>query len=561
MTRITRRRALTTALLAGAAACSPSPKKTPYSAATDGAEGPFRHGVASGDPGARSIVLWTRATTDGAAPVPLAFEIAADRGFSEILREGEAIAAPAADFTAKALVDGLDPGRIYYYRFRAGEAVSPIGRTRTLPEGQLDRAAFAIVSCSNYPFGYFNVYDLIARRDDLDAVIHLGDYIYENGVDGYGGDVGAALGRNHEPDHEIVTLADYRRRHAQYKADPASRAMHAAHPLIAIWDDHESANDSWLGGARNHDPATEGDWAARKRAAMQAYYEWMPIREPAPGRPREAIFRAFSYGDLLTVAALETRLMARAKQFAYSEVTPTLKTREDIDRFRNETLWDPSRAMLGAAQEEFIGETLKASVEAGPAWRVIANQVLMGHVLAPDLTPHVTEAEIVAAEKDWSEARAFVAFSKMNLPMNLDCWDGYPAAREKFYDRVKGAGADGVLVLTGDYHTWWANDLAARDGTPMGVELAVHSVTSPSPFRKDAMGGRGAKYAALVNRENKAVRYLSGEDHGYIALEIGRTEAKAHFMAVDTIERPDYNAFEKAVFTIRNREGVAFARS
>jgi phosphodiesterase/alkaline phosphatase D-like protein len=474
--------------------------------------------------------------------------------------KGEAVAAPDADWTVKVLLSGLNPGTVYYYRFRAGDAYSPVGRTKTLPTGALEKAVFAVVSCTNYPFGYFNVYDQVARRDDLDAVLHLGDYIYEYGPDSYGGRMGEKLGRPHDPPHEIVTLDDYRRRHAQYKADPSSRAMHAAHPMIAIWDDHETSNDSWKGGAENHDPATEGEWAARKRAALQAYYEWMPVREPEPGREREALFRSFSYGDLLTIAAIETRLMARAKPFEYDEIVPTLKTPEDIARFRDETLLDPSREMLGAAQEQFLADTLAASVMAGQPWRLLANQVIMANVIAPDLNPHVTEEDIVELEREWSQARAFVAFSALGLPINMDAWDGYAAAREKFYELARDAGAKGLLVVTGDTHTWWANDLVARDGAHMGVELGVHSVTSPSPYRKEFLGGKGAEYAQLTNKENKSVRYLSGEHHGYIALEIGRSAAKARFMAVDTIEGPSYNAFEKATISIKkSKDGAKFA--
>ncbi|MEQ8179570.1 MAG: alkaline phosphatase D family protein [Amphiplicatus sp.] len=563
MSFITRRRALQTALLGGAAACSTAPTMTPYSAITDAPEGIFRHGVASGDPDATSVVIWTRLHHEmlSSAPAELTarWQVAVDPEFSTIVAEGEKSTTAAYDWTVKIVAGNLAPGGRYYYRFETGGVHSPVGRTKTLPEGRLDAARFAVVSCSNYPFGYFNVYDQIARRDDIDAVIHLGDYLYEYGREGYGGQIGAKLGREHEPAHEILTLADYRRRHAQYKADPASLAMHAAHPMIAIWDDHETANNTYDGGAQNHDPATEGDWNARLRAALQAYYEWMPVRDPAPGAPLEGLFRAYSYGDLLTVAAIETRLMARAKQFEYDEIVPTLKTPEDIARFRDEILWDPSREMLGQTQLDFLDRTLRQSVDSGQPWRLIANQIIMANVIAPDLTPHVSEEDIAELEKQWDQARAFVQFSALGLPVNLDAWDGYPAARERFYDTTKAAGAEGLIVVTGDTHTWWANDLASRDGTPMGVELGVNSVTSPSPYRKDFLGGKGAEYAMLTAKENKYVRYLSGEHHGYIDLEIRKDGATGRFMAVDTVEAPDYNAYEKAAFDIKKSgKRVAF---
>jgi len=554
--KITRRAALASGVALGAASCASTPKMTPYVAASDEASGVFLHGVASGDPAATSVVIWTRITPpDAGARALVGWEVASDEGLSAIGAEGEAATGAARDWTVKALAEGLNPGETYYYRFLFGSAASPAGRTRTLPDGAVDKARFAVISCSNYPFGYFNVYDLISRQDDLDAVIHLGDYIYEYGRDGYGGDAGRALGREHEPAHEILTLADYRRRHAQYKADPSSRAMHARHPMIAIWDDHETSNNSWKGGAQNHQPETEGDWETRRRAALQAYYEWMPVREPE--MTPEAFFRSFSFGDLLTVAALETRLMARAKDFEYADVIPTLKTPEDVETFRTKILWDETREMMGAAQLDYFDRVWRNSVAAGQPWRLVANQVIMGKVTAPDLTKHVTEEDIAALEAQWDQARAFIQMSSLGLPSNFDAWDGYPAARERFYDMVRGAGGGGMIVVTGDTHTWWANDLVDKNGAQMGVELGTHSVTSPSPYDKSFLGGKGADYALLTNRDNKDVRFLSGEYHGFIDLTVTRDGARGEFRAVDTIESRDYNAFVHAAFDIAQKDGAA----
>ncbi|MEM9170253.1 MAG: alkaline phosphatase D family protein [Pseudomonadota bacterium] len=554
---VTRRTAIAAGL--SLSACGGPSEETSYASPTGPAGGAFAHGVASGDPHTDSVVLWTR-VSGREGPAAVSWEVARDPSFSDVVAAGDAVAAPAADWTVKAVPTGLEAGREYFYRFRAGSETSPAGRTKTLPSGSVERARFAVVSCSNYPFGYFNVYHMIAERGGYDAVIHLGDYIYEYGPTGYGGDVGEKLGRPHAPAREIVSLEDYRHRHAQYKADPASQAMHASAPFIAIWDDHETSNNSWKDGAQNHQPAAEGDWAARRRAALQAYYEWMPVRDPSPGEPREALFRAYSFGDLLTLTALETRLMARARQFEYDEVVPTLNTPADVERFRNEVLTDASREMLGAAQANFIARAMAQSVEAGQPWRLVANQIIMAEVIAPDLSPHVTEEDLQALEREWDQARAFVEFSKLRLPTNLDAWDGYPAARERFYDVVRQAGGGGLLVVTGDTHTWWANDLTARDGTKMGVEFGVNSITSPSPYRREFLGGKGAEYALLTNRENKTVRYLSGESHGFIDLEVERDAARARFMAVDTIERPDYVGFEKARFTVkRGADAPTFA--
>lgn len=557
MSMVTRRAAIAATLLGGAAACAPKPpKKTQYVSASASADAVFGWGVASGDPGPDSIVLWTRVAPTAEGPASIAWEIAEDEAFSVIAASGVVDTGADRDFTVKALAEGLKPGARYFYRFRAGDAVSPTGRTRTVPQGAVAAARFAIVSCSNYPFGFFNVYDQIARRDDFDAVLHLGDYIYEYGADGYGAAEGAALGRRHSPAREALTLGDYRERHAQYKADPASRAMHAAHPLIAIWDDHEVANDSWSGGAENHDAGSEGDWQDRKRAALQSYYEWMPVREPT-GAGREALLRSFSYGDLLTLISLETRLMARSRPIQYDEVVPMLTSPEAVEKFRAETLWDPAREMMGKTQLDFVSAALKRSVDAGQIWRLFANQVIMAAVTAPDLTPHLNDAELAELEAQWDQARAFVQFSALGLPTNLDAWDGYPAARERLYAAMRDAGADGAIVLTGDTHTWWANDLVDRSGARTGVEIGVHSVTSPSPYNKSFLGGKGAEYALLTCRENKSVRYLNGEDHGYIDLLVERSGAVARFMAVDTIESETYNAFEKAAFSIVAPKGSA----
>ncbi len=554
--KITRRAALASGLAVGAASCASSPKMTPYVSASEAATGIFAHGVASGDPAATSVVIWTRIAPPAEGSRALVnWEIASDESFTEIVAKGDAPTGMHRDWTVKALATGLAPGSTYYYRFTIGDASSPTGRTKTLPEGAIEQARFAVISCSNYPFGFFNVYDLISRQDDLDAVVHLGDYIYEYSREGYGGETGAALGRDHEPPNECITLDDYRRRHAQYKADPASQAMHAKNPLIAIWDDHETSNNSWKDGAQNHDPETEGDWEARRRAALQAYYEWLPVREPemAP----EAFFRSFSYGDLLTIAALETRLMARARQFEYTEIIPTLKTAEDIETFKTQILWDETREMLGAAQLDYFDRVWRNSVAAGQPWRLVANQIIMAKMAAPDLTEYVTEEDIISLEQQWDQARAFVESSALGLPVNLDAWDGYPAARERFYDMVNEAGGGGMIVVTGDTHTWWANDLTDKSGKQMGVELGTHSVTSPSPYRTEFLGGKGAEYALLTNRENEDIRFLSGDYHGFIDLTITREAATAAFRAVDTIESRNYNAFVHASFEIARTDGGA----
>ena len=560
--KFTRRDALASGLFASAASCARSTPVASFAARTDPIGGLFAHGVASGDPAHNSVVLWTRVTVDTPlATIEVEWETSNDERFAQINARGKFETGPARDWTVKILLEDLQPDETVFYRFRVNNVTSIIGRARTLPEGAVETARFAAISCSNFPFGYFNVYDLIARQDDLNAVIHLGDYIYEYSTDGYGGDTGTQLGRNHSPTHEINTLDDYRTRHGQYKSDPSAQMMHAMHPMIAIWDDHETANDSWRDGAENHDN-TEGTWNARRRAALQAYYEWMPIRDPLPGKLSESLFRSYSFGDLLTITAIETRLMARAKQFQYSEILPKLNSKTDVDEFLNTTLWDTSREILGTEQLAFIKNAFQKSVADKQPWRVVANQITMARVTAPDLNPHVTEEEIEELQADWDQGRAFVETSALGLPSNFDAWDGYPAAREKFYDTVRDTGSDGMIVITGDTHTWWANDLIARNGDHMGVELGTHSVTSPSPYAKSFLNGRGAEYALLTNQLNSDVRYLNGENHGFIDLTITKKRARALFVGVDTIESPRYSASTKVAFDIKKtKRGVTFSNA
>jgi alkaline phosphatase D len=310
-------------------------------------ESEFQHGVASGDPLSDRVILWTRVTLSPEALANLAeadaqvrknpalaahvqalknivlrWEVALDAQFRRKVRAGVTTASPERDYTAKVDVDGLRPGTTYYYRFIGRDMVSPTGRTRTLPPllaGATPAVKLAVFSCSNYPAGYFNVYGEAAKIDDLDAAIHLGDYIYEYSRTGYASERAAELGRLSEPETEIVTLDQYRRRHAQYRTDADLQALCAKVPLIAVWDDHESANDAWRDGAENHQPATEGVWQARRAAAIRAYYEWLPIREVQPGRP-ERIFRSFDFGTLLSLHMLDTRLIGRDQQLSFDIV-------------------------------------------------------------------------------------------------------------------------------------------------------------------------------------------------------------------------------------------------
>lgn len=553
--RISRRGALKTSLLGGLAGglsgCATSSMSKPH-ADLSGAQ--FLHGVASGEPMTNGFLIWTRVSLpDGVSgDVPVAYEVAIDLDFERIVARGKTRTSGVRDWTVKSEVQDLKPGQVYHYRFRVGETVSPIGRSQTLPAGAVDKARFAVVSCSNYAFGHFNVYDAISRRDDIDAVIHLGDYIYEYGIDGYGGEVSKQIGREHVPSHEIITLADYRARHAQYKSDPGSIAMHSAHALIPIWDDHETSNDSWKAGAENHD-LSEGDWDERRSAALRAYYEWMPVRDPKPGIAAEALLRTFQWGDLLTLATLETRLMARSEPLNYDTVGPTLTTPEGVAQFKTIDLVDERRELLGQPQAAALKTTMTQSVQSGTRWRLIANQIIMAEVQAPNLMPLINSPSIVALAKQVPQIRDYIALTTLDVPLNLDAWDGYPAARERFYDMMTAAGASDLIVLTGDTHEWWANELFAKDGRRMGVELATSAVTSPGGsayFGEDA-----ATYSRQLNERNAMVRHHNPFGKGYIDLSIGRDSARADFVRVDTILTTDYTAMVDVSFNIARQNG------
>ena len=518
----------------------------------------FRHGVASGDPDNDSVVLWTRVSEREAA-TEVNWQVATDQDFTDIVRSGRTTTGPERDYTVKVIADGLQPGNEYFYRFIAGPDRSAVGQTRTLPVGQLDQLVLAVVSCSNYPFGYFNAYEAIAEDDDVEFVVHLGDYIYEYDIDGYGADAGRRLGRMHELAHEITTLADYRTRHAQYKADPGSRAMHARHPLIATWDDHETTNNPWMGGAQNHQD-DEGDWSTRREISLQAYFEWMPIRDPAPGMSRADYWRSFQFGDLATLVTLETRHTGRSEQIDFGDFQERLSDPDSAARFYDEVVGAEDRTLLSTEMEAFVADELGKSVDNDTAWRLIGNQTLIAKIVAPLLNDPELDAYVDGMSDDALELMQRLAgFGTLGIPGNMDAWDGYPAARRRFYDIAKTAGARDLLVLTGDTHTFWANALFDDANTPMGVELGTTAVTSPRGF--GALGeGAANRFDALITAQNPSVLWTDGSRRGFIRLELGREAAIADFKVVTDIESQNFRVETARRATIVHRDGsLAYA--
>ncbi len=542
MTKLTRRAALGLGTSAfGLAACggtrdgvAQKPAK-PYEGNVS-----FEHGVASGDPLSNSVIIWTRVTPEDpeAGDIPVTWYVTDHNSTPDghNFKSGVVYAKKSSDWCVKAEITDLNADQSYTYFFQVkttGDTVqSAAGRARTTPSSGDREITFAIVSCSNFPFGRFNAYQSLADRNDLDAIIHLGDYLYEYGPDGYGGDVGEQIGRPHNPPKEIVTLDEYRTRHAQYKSDPQLQLAHAAAPWICTWDDHESTNDSYRTGAENHNPEDgEGSWSDRKQAAIQAYMEWMPVREPKPGQTRSAFWRRFDFGDIASIMCLETRLTGRSVGIDWATElsdVPTaampLKVAEVMGRVA-----DPERTMLGEQQENWLAGELKSSVDQGKTWQVLANQTIMARVRPPNFRAALTNDQIDA--QDVTLIQRLIDFSQLGLPFNLDAWDGFPAARERLYEAAAAAGAE-LVTLTGDTHTSWVNQLHDGTGDRRGIEFACTSITSPGigTYFNDV-----PELGELFVEANEEVEMHRPMGHGYTIVSLSKDRARADFYEVSSL--------------------------
>lgn len=520
----------------------------------DGAPGVavvFSHGVASGDPLSDRVILWTRVlaqdATDG-RDLPVTWEVASDAAFATLVASGGATARASSDFCVKVDAAGLQPGTRYWYRFKAYGAVSPPGRTKTLPVGDVARVKLAVFSCANYPTGYFNVYAEAVKRADAeeyDVALHLGDYLYEYGPGQYASGNAQALGRVVEPQQELVALADYRRRHAQYRADADLQLLHARLPMIAVWDDHEIANDAWQGGAQNHQPATEGDFAARRAAAVQAWHEWLPVRD---GADPLTIHRGFDFGSLMALHMLDTRVIARDEQLDYADYLTASGL--DSGRFQAD-MARADRTLLGATQ----GQWLQARMQASTAtWQVLGQQVLMGRMDIP--SPILFEANAPGTGVTVSQYAAIVAkaqndpasltpqeqavLNAPSLPYNLDAWDGYPVARETLLATARQLDKN-LVVLAGDTHNAWANDLLDGAGRQVGVEFATSSVTSPG-FEDYLPNENPQQLAAALTQLIGPLVYADTSRRGYMVVTATATECRCDWIFVSTILSREYTA-------------------
>ena len=465
----------------------------------------FSNGVASGDPLARSVILWTHIRPVGGQEpsnaIPVKWRVAKDEGMRQLVSQGSASALADRDFTFKVDAQGLEPDGYYYYQFEAQGELSPVGRTRTLNESGPGNVRIAVASCANYPFGHFNVYRRIAQQEDLNVVVHLGDYLYEYAPGTYDG---KSTTRQHYPDREIVALADYRMRHAQYKTDPDLQAAHQMHPWICVWDDHESTNNSWANGAQNHNEG-EGDWAVRKRAAIRAYHEWMPIREQSMSVGGTYIFRSFRFGDTADLLMLDTRLHGRSEQ---------------VDRLDQRRLSDPARSLLGADQLAWLQHQLSTSKRRGARWRLLGQQCMFGQLL-----------------------------NAQQQVLNADQWDGYPLERNKILDQLRDQAIDNTIVLTGDIHSSWGLDLCHdpfgngynpnTGAGSLAVELITSAVTSPSPYGTPEQ----ARPREQERLKDPHLHWVNFQHRGYLTVDLTAERALAQWWLVDTVATLQHNEF------------------
>jgi alkaline phosphatase D len=521
----------------------------------------FDYGVASGDPLSDRVILWTHVKyPNSTGPVSLIWQVATDVNFVNIVAYGIGQSSAETGYTFKADATGLSANQSYFYRFKVDKHISPIGKTKTLPTGSVSQVKLAVLSCSNYPAGYFNVYSEVAKSD-VDVAIHLGDYIYEYAATGYASTNAASLGRTSVPSNELLSLEDYRLRHAQYKSDADLKQFHANKPMIAVWDDHEIANDTYKDGAENHTPASEGSFSNRKAAAIQAYHEWMPIRT---GADKNKIYRSFNFGSLMSLHMLDTRLIGRDQQVEFTDLlNPSTQAAATA------TLSSPTRQLLGTEQVQWLTSQLSASTS---TWQFFGQQVLMGRMEFPltilqALNPSDTSPQAQAAgQLAISSYLTAKTKSAMGLPLsveetallnqpklgyNLDAWDGYPAAREILLSTV-AALRKKLVVLAGDTHNAWHSDLTLMNGLKVGEEFATSSVSSPGLETYLTIPPANVKdiFEGVVNDLN----WMDASRRGYLKMTVTPLEVQGEWLFIDTILSKTYNvavptAAEKRVYT------------
>ena len=560
---------------------APAPAPAPAPPAPAPTPAAFAFGVASGDPLTDRVILWTHAKVpDSTADVALTWDVASDAAFKAIVRSGTVTATADASFTAKVDVTGLTAGASYFYRFRdATGATSTIGTTRTLPAADVASVKFAVFSCTLYSEGYFHAYDA-AAKSDAQYALHLGDYIYEYGSDPKKYGNGSIPGnRVASPANDIVTMNDYRTRHALYKSDLKLQAAHARMPWITVWDDHETANNGYVNGAENHNPATQGDWVTRKNIAAKVYHEWMPIRTPDPANLLK-IYRRFDFGSLFTLHMLDTRLEGRDRQYDNFGDTDGGIARylAGITPNANGVRPDASRQMMSAEQQNWLTSGMQAS---SATWQLLGNQTIMARMWLPGsvlstvvaspasapaaitayLTAKATRAAAGPGALTPTQTALLDPATNPRLPYNLDSWDGYPAQREAILQTVKTQGKR-LVTLSGDSHNAWFTQLATLAGDKVGVEFAGTSVTSTG-FESAGLGALASSIdgSALVPQLGNAaigaglgliddVRYCDTTRRGYLVMTVTPAQVKGEYVYVSSVKEPTYTATVGRTITV-----------
>ncbi|EGM70837.1 alkaline phosphatase D family protein [Shewanella sp. HN-41] len=538
----------------------------------------FLHGVASGDPAPDAVILWTRVTPESEGDVKVSWQVATDAVFAQLVTTGEMVTNANRDYTVKIDARGLRAGQNYFYRFMTGGKTSEVGKTRTLPEGDVSSVKLAVMSCANFPAGYFNVYELAAAQDDLDAVVHLGDYIYEYARGGYASEHAAELGREVLPANELLTLSDYRTRYGQYHGDASLQKLHAKVPFITVWDDHEVANDTWHDGAENHNEG-EGDFTVRKEAALQAYFEWLPIRPWREGN-HEEIYRSFSYGNLVDLHMLDTRVLARDKQLDYADYMDATTGAFDGERFLADVT-STSRTLLGLTQLLWLQGTL---LQATGKWQVLGQQILMGKMSLPaaiatqqlsipqfamlgalaklaaraaagDPTLTAQELQYLQANQALLTPEVIALLQLPSIPYNLDAWDGYAYEREVILGTAKSKNHN-LVVIAGDTHNAWANELNDVNGDTVGVEFATSSVSSPGlEYYLNLPAEQIPATEAAIVELVADLKYANLKDRGFMTLTFTTEEVRSDWHYVDTILSKDFQAVTARSYSAKTKAG------
>ena len=530
----------------------------------------FDYGVASGDPLQDRVILWTHAKEgdfNAASPsINLEWEVATDAAFTTVVSSGKVIAAQSAGYTAKVDAAGLVAGKTYFYRFKSGGSMSAVGQTRTLPAAGVADVKLAVFSCANYPAGYFHAYSE-AVKAGAQYAIHLGDYIYEYPANGYASGDAVKLGRVAQPATECLKLADYRERYAQYRSDPDLKQLHSSLPMIAVWDDHEIANDSFKDGAENHTEGAEGKFTDRAAAALQAYHEWLPIRTPDLGNLRK-IYRSFDFGQLLSLHMLETRLLAREKAIEVNDLLNPTTAAATMAAFAS-----PTRQMLGTEQGAWLSAGMKAS---GATWQVLGQQVLMGRMefpasvlvsIDPNNPANATPAGQAAGQKAITEyltakgtaaqAPTLLTQAQKNLlnpslnpklGYNLDAWDGYPVARETILGTAATLGKR-LVVLSGDTHNAWCSELTLINGTKVGQEFATPGVSSPG-LEEYLPTIPSAQAEQIFRGVIDTLKYADLSRRGFLMMRFTPTAATGTWHLLDSVKNKTYTVNTSGSYTL-----------